>query len=205
MKLACSVLAFHDRKPAFGDTILSIEDTRFELDNRKVHTMKHDDSRFDTMLSIVDSTRVKGSITDLSIIKHIVESIDRGDTYRNFIYGAPATRRNDMTKQQFIKAIKKIDSRISRKINLYIEPLPFESSPYFLQTFTSVVELCKEIECDNITCLPLFDLYAYEASNEVLTPEYVSSNTNRIHVSAKDKTLSWLDRKYTKEQLAFIL
>ena len=49
MKLACSVLAFHDRKPAFGDTILSIEDTRFELDNRKVHTMKHDDSRFDTM------------------------------------------------------------------------------------------------------------------------------------------------------------
>ena len=84
-----------------------------------------------------------------------------------------------MTKQQFIKAIQKIDSRISRKINLYIEPLPFESSPYFLQTFTSVVELCKEIECDNITCLPLFDLYAYEASNEVLTPEYVSSNTNR--------------------------
>ena len=204
MKLACSVLAFHDRKPAFGDTILSIEDTRFELDNRKVHTMKHDDSRFDTMLSIVDSTRVKGSITDLSIIKHIVESIDRGDTYRNFIYGAPATRRNDMTKQQFIKAIQKIDSRISRKINLYIEPLPFESSPYFLQTFTSVVELCKEIECDNIACLPLFDLYAYEASNEVLTPEYVSSNTNRIHVSAKDNTSSWQDRKYTKEQLAFI-
>lgn len=204
MKLACSVLAFHDRKPAFGDTILSIEDTRFELDNRKVHTMKHDDSRFDTMLSIVDSTRVQGSITDLSIIKHIVESIDRGDTYRNFIYGAPSTRRNDMTKQQFIKAIQKIDSRISRKINLYIEPLPFESSPYFLQTFTSVVELCKEIECDNITCLPLFDLYAYEASNEVLTPEYVSSNTNRIHVSAKDNTLSWQDRKYTKEQLVFI-
>ena len=25
-----------------------------------------------------------------------------------------------------------------------------------------------------------------------------------IHVSAKDNTLSWQDRKYTKEQLAFI-
>lgn len=204
MKLACSILAFHDRKPAFGDTIMSIEDTRFELDNRKVHTMKHDDSRFDTMLSIVDSTTVNGFITDLHVIEHIVESIERGDTYRNFIYGAPATRRHDLTKQELIKAIQKIDNRISRKINLYIEPLPFESSPYFLKTFTSVVEFCKEIECDNITCLPLFDLYAYEASNEVLTPEYVSNNTNRIHVSAKDNKLSWKERKYTQKQLSFI-
>lgn len=196
MKLACSILAFANKATLLEDTrIQSIETTRKIADEG--HVSHASDSRIDTMLSIVDMTKVSGAFTDEHIIQHIVESINNYPNIQKYIYGSPLTRKKDMTPSEFIQALREIDRRINRKVTFYIEQL--QMGPKFLRSFDQIAKLCDLCKFTHLTCKPLFDVGDAIIANQFPTAEEILAHTDRIHLSADNNLIPFEKRSYSKK------
>lgn len=196
MKLGCSILAFADKSNLIKDNrIQSIETTRKIADEG--HISHASDSRIDTMLSIVDMTKVSGAFTDEHIIQHIAESINNYPNIHKYIYGSPLTRKEDMTPSEFIQALREIDRRINRRVTFYIEQL--QIGPKFLRSFQQIAKLCELCNFTHLVCKPLFDVGDAIASNQFPTATEILAHTDRIHLSDPNNLVPFTQRRYSKQ------